>query len=56
MGVEIARKKNSCEVKLESTITAVPFYKRMGFREVGRGYYSHGESDLKLPIINMVMS
>jgi hypothetical protein len=41
-------------VKLESTITAAPFYEKLGFKEIGRGYFSHGSSDLKIPVINMV--
>lgn len=44
------------DVKLESTITAVPFYKKMGFSELGRGCYTHGPSNLKLPVINMALS
>ena len=54
-GIEIAKGDGLRDVKLESTITAVDFYKKLGFRETTRGYYSHDNSDLKLPIVNMVL-
>lgn len=38
---------------LESTLTAVEFYKRNGFREVGSGFFSRGSSPVKLEIIKM---
>ena len=56
LGIEIAKSDGTKGVKLESTITAAPFYKKMGFKEVSRGYYTHDQSDLKLPIINMALS
>ena len=55
LGIELANRNGLIDVKLESTITAVEFYKKLGFRETGRGYYTHGKSNLKLPIINMVL-
>ena len=54
VGVEMAKKGGTSEIKLEATITAAPFYKKLGFKEVSRGYYTHGQMDLRLPIINMV--
>ena len=56
IGIDIAQSSGRCDVKLQVTLTAVPFYKKLGFREVSRGYYTHGESDLKLPIVNMILS
>jgi len=55
LGVEIARGESGGQVKLESTITAAPFYKKLGFNETGRGYFSHGISDIKIPVIKMVL-
>lgn len=56
LGIKVAKENQSGEVKLESTITAAPFYKKLGFKEIERGYFSHGRSDLKIPVINMVLS
>lgn len=56
LGIKIAKENASGEVKLESTLTAAPFYKTLGFEEVDRGYFSHGNSGLKIPVINMVLS
>jgi len=56
LGIEMARKNGAAEIKLESTITAVQFYKKIGFKEVSRGYYTYEQTGLKLPIINMVLS
>ena len=56
VGIEIAKKDWSAELKLESTITAAPFYRKLGFREVNRGFYTHGISDLNIAIINMVFN
>lgn len=56
LGIEVSKQDNSRKVILESTITAVPFYKKLGFVEVSRGVFSHGNSDLKIPVINMVLT
>ncbi len=55
LGISLARKDGK-EVKLESTLTAAPFYEKLGFVEVNRGNFTHGNSDIKIPIINMVLS
>ena len=39
---------------LESTVTAVPFYEKHGFRVVGHGVFSHGNSPISLEIAKMV--
>jgi len=56
LGIEIAKNGSVHDVKLQSTISAVQFYKKLGFNEVGRGFYTHCDSDLKLPIVNMALS
>jgi putative acetyltransferase len=38
---------------LESTLTAVEFYKRNGFQAVGSGFFSRGSSPVQLEIIKM---
>lgn len=54
-GIKLALKNGCSQVILESTLTAAPFYEKLGFIEVGRGYSSHGASNLKIPVINMVL-
>ena len=56
LGIEISKQDNSGVVILESTITAAPFYKKLGFEEVSRGFFSHGSSDIKIPVINMALT
>ena len=56
LGIELACIEGISDIKLESTITAVPFYRKLGFKEVGRGYFTHGQSELEIPIVNMVLS
>lgn len=55
LGIEIAKNNPSGIVNIESTITAVPFYKKLGFIETEPGYFSHGRSDLKISVIKMVL-
>ncbi len=55
LGIEIAKNNPPGVVNVESTITAAPFYKKLGFKETACGYFSHGRSDLKIPVINMVL-
>ena len=54
-GIEIAQQTPSGKITLESTLTAAGFYQKLGFKTVGRGYFSHGTSELKIPVVNMVM-
>ena len=56
LGIEIACIEGISEIRVESTITAVPFYRKLGLKEVGRGYYTHGQTELEIPIVNMVLS
>ena len=54
----IALSKQNCikHIKIESTLTAAGFYKKFGFKEVSRGYFSHGCDDIKIPVIHMVLT
>jgi GNAT superfamily N-acetyltransferase len=54
-GIKLAMNNNISQVILESTLTAAPFYEKLGFKEISRGYFSHGVSDLKIPVINMAL-
>ena len=54
LAVEIASKTEFGEIILESTLTAVPFYQKFRFMEVGRGFFSHGQSDIEIAVVNMV--
>lgn len=54
LGIEIA-KNGKRVVKLESTLTAQEFYKKLGFETEGYGYYSHGSEKVKIPVVNMVL-
>jgi GNAT superfamily N-acetyltransferase len=38
---------------LESTVTAVKFYERHGFRTVGHGFFSRGNSAVRIEIVKM---
>lgn len=52
-GVNEARRMPNDVIKIESTLSAVQFYKHMGCKVGSPGLYTHGHSGLKLPIINM---
>ncbi len=53
IGVAAARDGHDGPVRLESTINAAGFYRRHGFREVGRGHFSHGLGGDPIEIIHM---
>ncbi len=53
LGLELAGGTKQ-EVVVESTITAAPFYEGLGFSEISRGYFSHGDHGLEIPIVNMM--
>lgn len=53
LGISLARKEGDV-VTIESTLTAAPFYEKLGFTKVNQGFFSHGHSDIKIPVINMV--
>lgn len=53
LGLNLAKKDRSVVI-LESTLTAVPFYEKLGFTEVDRGFFTHGVSDIEIPVINII--
>jgi len=54
LALEIALNTESGEIILESTLTAVPFYQKFRFTELSRGFFSHGQSDIEIAVVNMV--
>lgn len=52
-GVELASSDDFKFIHVESTLTAKGFYQKFGFKIEGYGEYSHGESTLAIPVINM---
>ncbi|BBK33035.1 hypothetical protein STHU_36690 [Allostella humosa] len=56
IGIDTARVGHSGPVRLESTINAAEFYRRHGFREVGRGHFSHGLGGDPIEIIHMELA
>lgn len=55
-GIKLAMNKDASQVILESTLTAAPFYEKLGFTELSRSFFSHGAGDLKIPVINMMFT
>lgn len=55
-GIANARKGHTGPIKVESTINAEGFYRRHGFRTVGRGYFSHGLGGDPIEIVHMELS
>jgi len=55
-GIANARKGHTGPIKVESTINAESFYRRHGFRTVGRGYFSHGLGGDPIEIVHMELS
>ena len=53
LGLAAARDGHAGPVRLEATINAAGFYRRHGFREVGRGQFSHGLGGDPIEIIHM---
>lgn len=56
IGIETARRGHDGPVRLEATINAADFYRRHGFREVGRGHFSHGLGGDPIEIIHMELA
>ena len=54
LALEIASDIDSGEIVLESTLTAMPFYQKLGFTEVSRGFFTHGQKNMGISIVNMV--
>lgn len=53
IGIRHAHQGHDGPVKLESTLNAEAFYRRNGFRTVGRGTFSHGLGGAPITIIHM---
>lgn len=53
IGIDKAREGHAGPIRLESTINAEGFYRRHGFRTVGRGHFSHGLGGDPIEIIHM---
>jgi putative acetyltransferase len=56
LALELASRNEPDEIVLESTLTALPFYQKLGFKETSRGYFTHGEANIEIAIVNMVRS
>lgn len=56
IGIETARRGHTGPVRLEATINAAEFYRRNGFREIGRGHFSHGLGGDPIEIIQMELT
>lgn len=53
IGVAEARAGHTGAIRLEATLNAEGFYKKFGFRTVGRGHFSHGLGGDLIEIIHM---
>lgn len=55
IGIQFA-KKGHHSIRLESTLNTVPFYQKLGFVEKSHGFFSHGNTTLNIPIVNMILT
>jgi GNAT superfamily N-acetyltransferase len=53
IGVDQARSGHVGPVRLEATLNAEGFYRRHGFKSVGRGTFSHGLGGDPIEIVHM---
>lgn len=53
IGLEAARRGHDGPVKVEATVNAEGFYRRHGFRPIGRGYFSPGVGGDPIAIVKM---
>jgi predicted N-acetyltransferase YhbS len=56
IGIAEARLSHSGPIRLEATLNAEAFYKRHGFKSIGRGHFSHGLGGEPIEIVHMEMS
>jgi len=56
IGIAAARRNHAGPVRIESTMNAESFYRRHGFRPVGRGTFSHGLGGDPIEIVRMELS
>ncbi|WP_428030746.1 N-acetyltransferase family protein [Ancylobacter sp.] len=53
IGIGRARSGHAGPIKVEATVNAEGFYRRHGFRTVGKGYFSHGIGGDPIEIVHM---
>lgn len=53
IGIDKARTGHVGPIKVEATVNAEGFYRRHGFRTVGKGYFSHGIGGDPIEIVHM---
>ena len=53
IGIERARAGHIGAIRLESTMNAEGFYRKHGFRSLGRGHFSHGLGGEPIEIVHM---
>ncbi|MCC8944207.1 GNAT family N-acetyltransferase [Bradyrhizobium sp. Arg62] len=53
IGIEQARLGYSGPIRLEATINAEGFYRKHGFKSLGRGHFSHGLGGEPIEIVHM---
>jgi GNAT superfamily N-acetyltransferase len=53
IGIAQARLGHTGSIKLEATINAEGFYRKCGFRSMGRGHFSHGLGGDPVEIVHM---
>lgn len=53
IGIAQARSEHAGPIRVESTVNAEGFYRRHGFRPVGKGYFSHGVGGVPIEIVHM---
>jgi GNAT superfamily N-acetyltransferase len=56
IGIAGARRNHAGSIRVESTINAESFYRRHGFRPVGKGTFSHGLGGDPIEIVHMELS
>lgn len=56
IGIASARRNHAGPIRVESTINAESFYRRYGFRPVGRGTFSHGLGGDPIEIVHMELA
>jgi GNAT superfamily N-acetyltransferase len=56
IGIARAGAGHAGPIRVESTINAEGFYRRHGFRPVGKGYFSHGLGGAPIEVVYMELS
>ncbi len=53
LGIKLAQENHQGAIYLESTLTAEPFYQKLGFAKTAEGFFSHGTDDLDIAVVKM---